>query len=69
MSSTTNRISGGLSVGRRYSAYQVERLAARRRRRPEHLAALRHTPNMVRDGDTGDVACDHYRRYARGRRA
>src|SRR4030095_10721207 len=23
-----------------------------------------HTPNLVRDGDTGDVACDHYRRYA-----
>ena len=22
-----------------------------------------HTPDMVRDGDTGDVACDHYRRY------
>lgn len=21
------------------------------------------TPGMVRDGDTGDVACDHYRRY------
>ena len=23
-----------------------------------------HTPGMVRDGDTGDVACDHYRRVA-----
>jgi len=23
-----------------------------------------HTPGMVRDGDTGDVACDHYRRAA-----
>jgi len=22
-----------------------------------------HTPNLVRDGHTGDVACDHYRRY------
>jgi beta-glucosidase len=22
-----------------------------------------HTPGCVRDGDTGDVACDHYRRY------
>jgi len=22
-----------------------------------------HTPHHVRDGDTGDVACDHYRRY------
>lgn len=22
-----------------------------------------HTPGMVRDGDTGDVACDHYRRW------
>lgn len=23
-----------------------------------------HTPGMVQDGDTADVACDHYRRYA-----
>lgn len=23
-----------------------------------------HTPGWVRDGDTGDVTCDHYRRYA-----
>jgi beta-glucosidase len=22
------------------------------------------TPGMVKDGDTGDIACDHYRRYA-----
>jgi len=22
-----------------------------------------HTPGRVRDGDTGDIACDHYRRY------
>ena len=22
-----------------------------------------HTPNLVRDGATGDVACDHYRRF------
>lgn len=22
-----------------------------------------HTPGMIRDGDTGDIACDHYRRY------
>ena len=26
-------------------------------------------PGAVADGDTGDVACDHYHRYARGRRA
>src|SRR5687768_12631309 len=23
---------------------------------------LSHTPGLVRDGDTGDVACDHYHR-------
>jgi beta-glucosidase len=23
-----------------------------------------HTPGRIHDGDTGDVACDHYRRYA-----
>ena len=26
--------------------------------------ASRTRPGLVRDGDTGDVACDHYRRYA-----
>jgi len=40
------------------------RLPARRRCCAEHLAAFAHTPGLVCDGDTGDVACDHYRRYA-----
>ena len=22
-----------------------------------------HTPGLVKNGDTGDIACDHYRRY------
>ncbi len=46
------------------SALSDRRLAAGRWRRAQHLAALSPTrPDMVRDGDTGDVACDHYRRY------
>ncbi|MFX1309559.1 MAG: family 1 glycosylhydrolase, partial [Promethearchaeota archaeon] len=25
--------------------------------------ALCHTKNVIHDGDTGDIACDHYHRY------
>ena len=28
-----------------------------------------HTPGLVHNGDTGDLACDHYRRYERRRHA
>ena len=48
----------------------ADRLLPDRGRRPrgragrEHLGPLLpHTPGSVRDGDTGDVACDHYHRY------
>jgi beta-glucosidase len=45
------------------SAYQVEGSPLADGAGPNIWQRFCHTPNMVRDGDTGDVACDHYRRY------
>jgi beta-glucosidase len=45
------------------SAYQVEGSPLADGAGPSIWQRFCHTPKMVRDGDTGDVACDHYRRY------
>src|SRR5256885_2317169 len=46
------------------SAYQIEGSPLADGAGPSIWQRFAHTPGMVRDGDTGDVACDHYRRYA-----
>src|SRR4030095_16470697 len=45
------------------SAYQVEGSPLADGAGPSIWQRFSHTPNLVQDGDTGDVACDHYRRY------
>ena len=45
------------------SAYQVEGSPLADGAGPSIWHRFSHTPNLVRDGATGDVACDHYRRY------
>jgi beta-glucosidase len=45
------------------SAYQVEGSPLADGAGPSIWQRFSHTPNLVRDGATGDVACDHYRRY------
>ena len=45
------------------SAYQIEGSPLADGAGPSIWQRFCHTPGMVRDGDTGDVACDHYRRY------
>jgi len=45
------------------SAYQVEGSPLADGAGPSIWHRFCHTPGLVRDGDTGDVACDHYRRY------
>jgi beta-glucosidase len=45
------------------SAYQIEGSPLADGAGPSIWQRFCHTPDMVRDGDTGDVACDHYRRY------
>ncbi|MCK9795810.1 GH1 family beta-glucosidase [Isoptericola sp. 4D.3] len=46
------------------AAYQIEGAAAEGGRGPSIWDTYSHTPGRTRDGDTGDVACDHYHRWA-----
>jgi beta-glucosidase len=45
------------------SAYQIEGSPLADGAGPSIWHRFAHTPGMIRDGDTGDVACDHYRRF------
>jgi beta-glucosidase len=46
------------------SAYQIEGSPLADGAGPSIWHRFAHTPDHVYDGETGDVACDHYRRYA-----
>ena len=45
------------------SAYQVEGSPLADGAGPSIWHRFAHTPGLVRNGSTGDIACDHYRRY------
>jgi beta-glucosidase len=45
------------------SAYQIEGAAAEDGRGPSIWDTFSHTPGKTLNGDTGDIACDHYHRY------
>ena len=45
------------------SSYQIEGAAAEDARSESIWDRFARTPGRVRNGDTGDVACDHYHRY------
>ena len=45
------------------SAYQVEGSPLADGAGPSIWQRFAHTPGMMKNGDTGDVACDHYRRF------
>ena len=53
----------GLRLGRRDGGVPDRGRGRRRRPRRVHLGPLRRTPGKVHNGDTGDVACDHYHRW------
>ncbi|MGA7269939.1 MAG: GH1 family beta-glucosidase [Acidimicrobiia bacterium] len=53
----------GFSWGVATSAYQIEGAAAEDGRGPSIWDTFSHTPGTTHDGDTGDVADDHYHRY------
>jgi len=52
------------AFGAATSSYQVEGAAREDGRGPSIWDTFSHTPGKVRNGDTGDVACDHYHRFA-----
>lgn len=45
------------------SAYQIEGSPLADGAGPSIWQRFVHTPGNIRDGDTGDIACDHYRRW------
>src|ERR1700682_3038043 len=53
----------GFLWGGATSAYQIEGSPLADGAGPSIWQRFAHTPGMVHDGETGDVACDHYRRY------
>jgi beta-glucosidase len=58
------RFPDGFVWGAATSAYQIEGAAGDDGRGPSIWDTFSHTPGRVRGDDTGDVAADHYHRYA-----
>ncbi len=54
----------GFLWGAATAAYQIEGAAEEGGRAPSIWDVFSHTPGKTRNGDTGDVACDHYHRWA-----
>ncbi|MEO7448239.1 MAG: GH1 family beta-glucosidase [Humibacillus sp.] len=57
-------VPAGFVLGAATAAYQIEGARHEDGRRDSIWDTFSHTPGAVVDGDTGDVACDHYHRYA-----
>ncbi|WP_037853988.1 GH1 family beta-glucosidase [Streptomyces sp. NRRL S-340] len=53
----------GFVLGAATASYQIEGAAREDGRGPSIWDTYSHTPGLVANGDTGDVACDHYHRY------
>jgi beta-glucosidase len=54
----------GFLFGASTASYQIEGAVAEDGRGPSIWDTFSHTPGRTLDGDTGDVACDHYHRWA-----
>ncbi|MGW7466538.1 GH1 family beta-glucosidase [Streptomyces xantholiticus] len=59
---TTLRFPTGFRWGTATAAYQIEGAAAEDGRTPSIWDTFSRTPGKVRNGDTGDIAADHYHR-------
>ncbi|WP_326556510.1 GH1 family beta-glucosidase [Micromonospora sp. NBC_01796] len=64
MSARLPEFPAGFTFGVSTSAYQIEGATSEDGRRPSIWDTFTRTPGTVVDGSTGDVACDHYHRYA-----
>jgi beta-glucosidase len=58
------RFPDGFAWGAATASYQIEGAVAEDGRRPSIWDTFAHTPGRIQNGDTGDVADDHYHRYA-----
>lgn len=63
-SAETLRFPEGFLWGAATAAYQVEGAVNEDGRSPSIWDTFSHTPGKITNNDTGDVACDHYHRYA-----
>ncbi|BBL71998.1 GH1 family beta-glucosidase [Methylogaea oryzae] len=61
--SSSIRFPDGFLWGAATSAYQVEGSPLADGAGPSNWHHFSHQPDAIADGGTGDVACDHYRRY------
>lgn len=59
-----DRFPPGFAFGAATASYQVEGSVGADGRGPSIWDTFSHTPGRTLNGDTGDVACDHYRRWA-----
>jgi beta-glucosidase len=59
----TMRFPDGFAWGTATASYQIEGAVDEDGRSPSIWDTFSHTPGKTRDGDTGDVADDHYHRY------
>src|SRR5213080_1904963 len=53
----------GFLWGAATAAYQIEGAVAEDGRGPSIWDTFSHTPGKTYNGDTGDIACDHYHRW------
>src|SRR3954466_889565 len=54
----------GFVFGSATASYQIEGAVREDGRGPSIWDTFSHTPGKVANGDTGDVACEHYHRYS-----
>jgi beta-glucosidase len=59
----TVRFPDGFAWGTATASYQIEGAVGEDGRKPSIWDTFSHTPGKTQDGDTGDVADDHYHRY------
>ncbi|HET6665690.1 MAG TPA: GH1 family beta-glucosidase [Intrasporangium sp.] len=59
----TRKVPDGFVLGVATAAYQIEGARHEDGRADSIWDTFSHSPGAVVDGDTGDIACDHYHRY------
>ena len=57
------RLPAGFVLGVATAAYQIEGAVREEGRQASIWDTFSHTPGRVLNGDTGDIACDHYHRW------